>query len=138
MNFWLKLFAGGIFLLGAGVLSWLGRKKIKNWGAKVKTRLIASFDGSSLFKILETFFNEAAVLWFVFPLLDTIYAFRKKDENGPSTGLVAVSVGIAGLLFLFAAIFASLAEEEEEARVGFTMEKRKWRFSQLLSALPFW
>ena len=84
--------------------------------SRIKDRIIASFDGSSLFKILETFFNEAAVLWFVFPLLDTIYSFHNKGERGPSTNLVVGSIGVAALLFLFAAVFASLAEEEEEKR----------------------
>jgi hypothetical protein len=38
--------------------------------------------GPEFYKVAEVFFNEAAVLWFVFPLLDNIYQVRKPNDFG--------------------------------------------------------
>lgn len=52
-------------------------------------------------QVAETFCNESAVLWFVFPLLDTIY-----ENQHPDLHLLHESYGVAGMFFLFAVVLA--------------------------------
>lgn len=81
----------------------------------MKTRLIAArrfitrkwsefFGTKEFYALLETFFNEAAVLWFVFPLIDAIYKIKSStDTQSPSiVRIVATSWSAAGAFFYLA------------------------------------
>ena len=52
-------------------------------------------------QVAETFCNESAVLWFVFPLLDTIYEHRTPDLR-----LLHEAYEVAGMFFLFAVVLS--------------------------------
>ena len=58
-------------------------------------------------KVAETFFLEAAVLWFVFPLLDSMYGPQKLSDP-----LLRQSYFAAGLFFFFAIILSHAGKEE--------------------------
>ena len=65
--------------------------------------------------ILETFFNEAAVLWFVFPVLDAIF---REGKGQPLSAVEVIETalitwGVALLFFYFAVFFKRLAKQGE-------------------------
>ena len=70
--------------------------------------------GPKFCKVAETFCNEVAVLWFVFPLLDTIYEHRNLPGNpiSMSDPLLRQGFGVSGLFFLFAVILSHIAGED--------------------------
>ena len=59
--------------------------------------------------VAETFCNEVAVLWFVFPLLDTLY--DHKHLNDP---FLRQSFWVSGLFFLFAIALSHIAGKDKE------------------------
>lgn len=60
------------------------------------------------YKVAETFCNEAAVLWAVFPLLDEIYDPR------PNKPPLAWAYAVAGMFFFFAVVLSHSAKGKEE------------------------
>jgi hypothetical protein len=60
-----------------------------------------SFGTSDFWSIAETFWNEAAVLWFVFPLLDSIYN-HAQGQPRPSNRAIYGSFGAAAAFFMVA------------------------------------
>ncbi len=59
--------------------------------------------------VAETFLNEAAVLWFVFPLLDIIY--DNKHLNDPS---LHQAYWLSGACFLGAVVLSHIAGRRKE------------------------
>ena len=60
-------------------------------------------------RVAETFCNEVAVLWFVFPLLDKIYEHWKdvgNNANPANLPSLRQAFLIAGLFFLFAIVLS--------------------------------
>lgn len=57
-------------------------------------------------KVAETFFTEAAVLWFVFPILDTIY--ERKGMSDPKL----LQAYVAAIVCFVAAVALSHAGKE--------------------------
>lgn len=64
------------------------------------------------YKVAETFCNEVAVLWFVFPLVDQIYDPNRRGR--PDSPSMAPAYLMAGLFFFFAIILSHAAKEEKE------------------------
>lgn len=60
-------------------------------------------------KVAETFCVEAAVLWLVFPLLDTLY--DHKHLNDP---FLHQAFWVAGMFFVFAVLLSHIAVENKE------------------------
>jgi hypothetical protein len=60
-------------------------------------------------KVAETFCVEVAVLWFVFPLLDTLYQHGKLDDP-----LLRQAGWVAGIFLVFAVILSHLGEKKKE------------------------
>jgi hypothetical protein len=67
-----------------------------------------TFLGPRFYKIAAEFCVEVAVLWFVFPLLDTLVQFDK-----PKMKLVYASVGITAVFLFMAGILSKMGGEEE-------------------------
>lgn len=59
--------------------------------------------------VAETFCNESAVLWFVFPLLDTIY-----EHKNPDLQLLHNAYKISAMFFFFAIILAHAGGKPEK------------------------
>jgi hypothetical protein len=83
-------------------------------GLFTEAEAIVNFSG-----LLEVFFNEAAVLWFVFPLLDAVYEAKKNEaiHLAEAAKIIGVTWGIALLFFYFAVYFKKL-EKTAEKRVA--------------------
>jgi hypothetical protein len=95
---------------------WAGIRKKKQIVAHFSSlflgiEAIVSFSG-----LLETFFNEAAVLWFVFPLLDAVYEARKDRtiRIADALKIIGVTWAVALLFFYFATYFKKLATDGEK------------------------
>jgi len=61
-------------------------------------------------RVAETFCNEVAVLWFVFPLLDNLYDPNKRLSDPTLHGTFL----IAGMFFLFAVVISHIAKGGKE------------------------
>jgi hypothetical protein len=61
------------------------------------------------YKVAETFCNEVAVLWFVFPLLDAIYDPTKRGHP-----FLAPAFMVSGLFLFFAVVLSHSAKEGKE------------------------
>jgi len=61
-------------------------------------------------RVAETFCNEVAVLWFVFPLLDTIYEHGKIQDDP----LLHQAFWVSALFFVFAITLSHIAGREEK------------------------
>jgi hypothetical protein len=75
------------------------------------------FEERQLKKILslsEQFLLDAAVLIFVFPVLETIVQFGKKAITA---GLVLGTLAISGVLFIWALILGMVAVKEQEKEI---------------------
>jgi hypothetical protein len=87
--------AGVAIMGGAG---WLCRRKLRkhaNW----------LLEGGAVNSLLETFFNEAAVLWFVFPVVDALYRAKKPGEVEVNILWITVTSWLAaGVFFYFAVL----------------------------------
>jgi hypothetical protein len=81
-----------------------------NFGITVGTKWIGRFliDPKTC-KTAETFCNEVAVLWFVFPLLDTIY-----EHKNPDTRLLHDAYKVSAMFFLFAVILSHASDKSEK------------------------
>jgi hypothetical protein len=69
------------------------------------------------FKVAETFCNEVAVLWFVFPLLDEIYEHWKdagNASNHPELPSLKIAFSVAGLFFTFAIVLSHVGGGKTE------------------------
>src|ERR1700733_5090650 len=109
----LRLIAG-IVLLAMVLGGWLCRRQLRSF---LRWVTYHSIETSEMWGLAETFWNEAAVLWFVFPLLNTLYE-RAKDKPPPSTKAVLGSFAVA-IVFFSVALFCKktehrLAEAEKE------------------------
>ena len=105
-----RLIAEIIGLAGVGANGWFWRKRLARcfrW----------FFEGDQFFSLLETFFNEAAVLWFVFPFLDTLYQFRKAgDAPAPNIFKVIEQSWSVALVFFILAVSAKKFAEKQRDR----------------------
>lgn len=117
------LIAGAAVLLLCGTYLFQ-RRRINGLAARLLQKIADSCVGISFFKLLETFFNEAAVLWFVFPLLDAIY---EEHKNQKGIGYIGIGVSwlVALMLGTFAAVFAKIAENLEKKERLFERENRE-------------
>lgn len=61
-------------------------------------------------RVAETFCNEVAVLWFVFPLLDTIYEHGKFRDDP----LLHQAFWVSALFFIFAIVLSHVAGRHEK------------------------
>lgn len=59
-------------------------------------------------KVAETFFIESAVLWFVFPLVDSLYDQKKVDPK-----LQHSAYAVAAVFFVFAVLLSHAAGKED-------------------------
>ncbi len=60
-------------------------------------------------RVAETFCNEVAVLWFVFPLLDRLYDEKKHDDP-----LLHQAFIVSAIFFVFAVILSHVAGKRED------------------------
>jgi hypothetical protein len=88
--------------------------------ARIKSLFLAIVDwsirASEFWELLETFCNEAAVLWFVFPVLDGIYD-RAESKPAPPIRSILVSFGVA-FWFFIAAVYCKKKELKLKAVPG--------------------
>jgi hypothetical protein len=100
---------------------------LRHWRLQITGHLRELFGSaealSRALSLLETFFNEAAVLWFVFPVLDSIYEIGKKGSGFrliEMLGTAITSLLLAILFFYFAVLSKSLAHRfgESETQRG--------------------
>lgn len=61
-------------------------------------------------KVAETCCSEVAVLWFVFPLLDTIYEHGKH----PDDPLLHQAYWVSAMFFIFAVIISHVAGRQDK------------------------
>ena len=64
--------------------------------------------GPKFCSVAVTFFNEAAVLWFVFPLLDMIY-----DQKRMTAALIRDGFGVSGVFFTFAVVLSHVSGDRK-------------------------
>jgi hypothetical protein len=101
--------------VGVSALAAVGIWRNKVWHFVVR-RSIWFLEGDSFFSLLETFFNEAAVLWFVFPVLDTIYRIKRAGETEQQPNILVIvgtSTGAAMVFFIAAVIAKKYAEKRK-------------------------
>jgi hypothetical protein len=66
-------------------------------------------------RVAETFCNEVAVLWFVFPLLDEIYEHTKHpDDPLLHDPLLHQAFWVSGMFFIFALILSHIAGRQDK------------------------
>jgi hypothetical protein len=107
------LIAEAIGLAGVGASGWFWRKRLAHFFRWIFRWV---FEGDEFFSLLETFFNEAAVLWFVFPFLDTLYQNRKAGD-APAPNIFKVmeqSWIVALILFILAIIAKKFAKKQRD------------------------
>lgn len=90
--------------------SWTVAASKSLWGLvlNVFQWCVKTFLGPRFVKIAAEFCVEVAVLWFVFPLLDTLVEFDK-----PKMNLVYASLGITTIFLVMAGILSKMGGEEE-------------------------
>ena len=76
-------------------------RRINGWFVDASKWLLGFLFHSKTYKVAETFFNEVAVLWFVFPLLDSLY--EHKSITDP---FLRHAFAVSGLFFLFAIVLS--------------------------------
>lgn len=110
---------------------WFWKQGIVENIARIWKRLADSCSGVSFFKILETFLNEAAVLWFVFPLLNKVFPeVNSQAKSEPSTtnwsgiGRIGISWLAAFMLFIGASVIGKVAENLEDEKERLERETR--------------
>jgi hypothetical protein len=85
-------------------------KQVNHFLATTVRRIWGFLTDSKTCKVAETFCNEVAVLWFVFPLLDLLY-----DGQNKSIGSLLPQAFTTAFAFLvFAIILSHVAESEEK------------------------
>jgi len=94
-----------------GLAGWYWRSKLKLW---LLALLDWSIGKSEFWDVAETYCNEVAVLWFVFPTLDSLYD-RAKDKPPPSTNSILMSFAVS-LGFFIAAVYCKKNAEKLEAQ----------------------
>jgi len=97
--------AGGLAL--AGGIGWLIRAKLKRLLFLVADWSIRT---PEYWDLLETFCNEVAVLWLVFPLLDDLYD-RNKDRPPLSRWLILMSFAVS-FGFFVAALYSAKKKQK--------------------------
>lgn len=108
-----RLIVGAATLPIVGIAYAIWRKKINQKATRLWNVVSDGFVGKSFFSVMEVFCNEVAVLWFVFPLLDSLYESRIPNAPGPSISGILLSFVLAGFFFVLATYFAKLAEKED-------------------------
>jgi hypothetical protein len=83
------------------------RIHINSWVAKAVKWLYRIALDHKTCKVAETFFTEAAVLWFVFPILDSIYEHRVLSDP------LLRQAYVAAIFCLLAAILLSHMGKED-------------------------
>lgn len=105
-----RLIAEIIVLAGVGANGWFWRKQLVRYLGWI-------FEGDQFFSLLETFLNEAAVLWFVFPFVDTLYPIgRAADTPPPHIFKVIEQTWSVALLFFILAIIAKKLADKQKNR----------------------
>lgn len=100
-----------IVIGSVGVVGWHWRSGVKRFFLVVADWSIRT---SEFWDVLETFCNEVAVLWLVFPLLDGLYD-RAKDKPAPTVLSILGSFAIA-FWFFIAAVYCKKKEQKLEER----------------------
>lgn len=97
----LKLLAVVIGLVVTGLVykSWFAR--INLWAASAWKWVLGFLTDEKTCRVAATFFVEAAVLWFVFPVLDSIYDPTKRGD--PALGQAYI---FSAICFLCAVILS--------------------------------
>lgn len=98
------------YLLVSPPLSFIGRRW-KAVAAACKRILRLAFLHKQFNNILAEFLVEVGVLWFVFPILDTIVQFGSARVTTRTTLL---SIGVASVCLLAAGIISGEPEEEDQ------------------------
>lgn len=96
--------AASVVVAGLAFRRWCDRI-IQGFKAALSWFLDFLLDGKTC-HVLEQFFLESAVLWFVFPLLDSLY---DKTKSIPPS-LVHQAYLLAGIFLLFAVILSHAGE----------------------------
>ena len=97
----LKGIAGVITIGVAGLVYKRWHARINRWVASALTWIRDFLTDEKTCKVAETFFVEAAVLWFVFPVLDSIYDPTKRGD--PALGQAYI---FSAICLLFAIILS--------------------------------
>lgn len=105
-----RLIFGLIVLLGIAFAYRRWRASVNEKFAFFWDRLWKFLFGPRFCRVAETFCNEVAVLWFVFPLLDSLYQPRQLDMR-----LVREGFGVSAVFFIFAVVLSQIAGSEGEA-----------------------
>ena len=95
---------------------WLCRRWLRKG---LKWVVYHTLETSEMWGLAETFWNEAAVLYFVFPIVDSVYQ-RTKDKPPLSTNAILGTLG-AVLVFFSVSLYCKkrhqhLAEKETQER----------------------
>lgn len=89
----------GLFMVVIVYGRW--RLRINAWLRKAGAWLFGFLFHSKTYKVAETFCNEVAVLWFVFPLIDSLYEHKSLTDP-----FLRHAYGVAGLFFFFAIVLS--------------------------------
>jgi hypothetical protein len=98
--------SAGALLAGSAILGAMWKWRMRTIAA---LRYAYAGVGHQAFTLLETFFNEAAVLWFVFPVLDALYPKDQGTHMRMANVLLTSWVG-AFAFFCLAVFFKKLAD----------------------------
>lgn len=93
--------------LVAGLIYLRWRRQVNTWLANAGKWAAKIVLSPKTYKVAETFCNEVAVLWFVFPLLDAIY-----DPGRRGRPVLFPAFMVSGLFFVFAVVLSQSAKEE--------------------------
>jgi hypothetical protein len=112
----IELVLGSVLIIAAGIGVWFLRARIGAVWALIKAKVKPFLQGTTFFRLGETFMNEAAVLWFVFPLLNVLYPEHTGNQQSLGwlsvLGTLAVSWSISGFLFIIGLVLGFLAEKK--------------------------
>lgn len=88
---------------------WLWRKELRTYARRLYDWSLGT---PEFWGLAETFWNEAAVLWFVFPILDNFY---DRHNGGPAlTAKQIVSIFFWVVTFFLAAVYSDKKKKSLE------------------------
>lgn len=88
----MRLMLGVAAFVVAAIAYGRWRLRINSWIVEVAKWLGRFAMDHKTCKVAETFFTEAAVLWFVFPILDIIYEHRQMSDPSLRQAYIAAIV----------------------------------------------
>lgn len=95
---------GFVGLLVAAIAYMRWRIPINSAIATLFNQFYRMLIGPKFCKVAETFCNEVAVLWFVFPLLDTLY-----QHGNIKDPLIREGFAVSSIFFIFAVVLSHIA-----------------------------